>query len=480
MNTEKIFQTLKGKEKSLFATHDLNFPNFCKAIEKGSLSWPSFAMQEIKVINEDKVNTGYAGSSMFGQIRLVVKGDSLIKPNTYTFRDNVTVCDSNFYSAMIPSVQHQVCEDTLLDYLAEKIGDDPMLDVLMHSFMDSISDEAFDSPIVFADFHSEVVRTPVFKFLFSRDIAKDRICNINDQDGLFRALENSHYQYNDARYDHFISEILDASSIKKSMLLDGDLIDINKTTSEAEIIDAFYEKYPISEVGALLRQMNAGEHSCFREDITKHDNELLASIFTRKIDSISALDDNRDRLINASGIIPYSSNKSRFSSSIHVLKNELSKNPTKVSNIAMGMVFYELNTTGTLECERILDLFCEAGVIVNDAMQAAVENCIKYKDEDLKPFFEMKVGGEFDLQNISHIVVPDVIKEDIENRLADNGLVIPVFSYNGKTVSELEWGRVIATLSPDINEYLLLDRDGLTNDLKKSLNKTTPQNSNSM
>lgn len=466
MNTEKIYQTLKGKERCLFVTHDLSFTNFCKSLDKGSLSWPSLALQEIKTINEDKVTTGYAGSSLFGQIRLVIKGDALVEPNAYRLRDNVTVFDSNYCSAIIPSVQFQVCEDTLLDMLAEKIGDHPSLDALMESFMDSVSEEAFDEPLVFADFHSEVVRTHAFKFLFSRDIAKDSVCDFRDEDELFRALEDVHYQYSDPRYDHFISEILEASSFKKGVHLGGDFIEIDDHTSESEIIEAFYEMYPISEVGALLRQANSGDYVGFSDEMTRYDNTVLPAMFTKKIDSLSDLDDSRQTLINTSGVTPYLSDKSHFTSSIHVLQNELAKNPPKVNNKAMELVFQELNASGCVRGEKILELFSEAGVIVDDGIQSAVEGCVKYKSHDLQSFFEMKIEGEFSLENVSHIVVPEVIRQDIEVLLSNAGIDLPVIAYSGNTKSELEWGRVMATMTPDINKYLLLDRDGLTPELK--------------
>ncbi|ELP5899842.1 hypothetical protein QTV49_001743 [Vibrio vulnificus] len=465
MNKEIIYQTLKGKERCLFATHDLSFTNFCKSLDKGSLSWPSLALQEVKAINEDKTHTGYAGSSLFGKIRLVVKGDALTEPNTYRLSDNVTIFDSNFCSAIIPSVQFQVNEDALLDLLTEKIGDHPFLDQLMESFMDSVSEEAFDFPLVFADFHSEVVRTHVFKFLFSRDIAKDSVCDFRDEAELFRALEDMHYQYSDPRYDHFISEILEASSLAKGVHLGGNYIEIDEHTSESEIIEAFYEMYPISEVGALLRQANSGDYVGFSDEMTSIDSTVLAAMFTKRIASLTELDDGRQTLINTSGITPYC-DRNHFTSSIHVLQNELAKNPPKIINKAMELVFRELNASGSVGSEKILELFSEAGVIVDDGIQSAVERCVKYKSHGLQPFFEMKIEGEFSLENVSHIVVPEVIREDIEVLLSNAGLDLPVIAYRGKTISELEWGRVMATMTPDINKYLLLDRDGLTPALK--------------
>lgn len=466
MNTEKIYQTLKGKERCLFVTHDLSFTNFCKSLDKGSLSWPSLALQEIKTINEDKVSTGYAGSSLFGQIRLVIKGDSLVEPNAYRLRDNVTVFDSNYCSAIIPSIQYQVCEDTLLDLLAEKIGDHPSLDALMESFMSSLGEEAFDFPLVYADFHSEVVRTHAFKFLFSRDIAKDSVCDFKEDDELLRALEDAPYQYTDPRYDHFITEMLEASSLVKGMQLGGDYIEIDQNTSESEIIEAFYEMYPISEVGSLLRQANSGDYVGFSDEMTSLDKTLLSAMFAKKIDSLSDLDECRDTLINTSGITPYLSDKSFFTSSIHALQNELAKNSSKICNRAMELVFRELNASDYVGSEKILELFCEAGVFVDDGVQSAVEGCVKYKSHDLQPFFEMKINGEFSLKNVSHIVVPEVIRADVEARLSNAGLDLPVIAYRGMTKSELEWGRVMATMTPDISKYLLLDRGGLTPELR--------------
>lgn len=466
MNIEKIYQTLKGKERSLFVTHDLSFTNFCKSLDKGSLSWPSLALQEIKKINEEKDSTGYAGSSLFGDIRLVIKGDSLIEPNFHRFRDNVTVCDSNYYSAIIPSIQFQVCEDTLLDLLAEKIGSHASRDALMESFMDSLGEDAFDFPLVYADFHSEVVRTPAFKFIFSRDIAKDSVCDCRDDAELFRALEDAHYQYTDPRYENFITEILEASSLEKGMKLGDDYIEIDKNTSESEIIEAFYEMYPISEVGALLRQANSGDYIGFSDEMVRFDNTLLTAMFSKKIESLSDLDECRNTLINASGITPYLHDKSNFTLSIRELQDKLSKNPPKVSNKAMELVFRELNTSGAIDSEKMLEIFSEAGVIVDDGIQEAVENCVKYKSCDLQSFFEMKIHGEFSLENVSHVVVPEVIRGDVEARLSNAGFDLPVIAYSGKTKSELEWGRIMATMTPDISKYLLLDRDGLTPELR--------------
>lgn len=467
MDKAEIYYQLRKQTGYLFATHDLSVTNLKKALSKSgapSLSFPSFAVQHISVVNEDNSKVGFAGDSSFGDIRLVMDGSKLIR--SHQLLDCITAFDADICSAMIPPVRHTINENDLWDAIADLIGEHPCLNELMEDLMDSVSDTVFDDGyVIFADFHSEFVRTTAMQFLFSKLVAKDGVTELDDFDLMQAQLDSKIYRAYDPRFDDLILTVLDSATSERGMMIDNEYIKIGDGVTESEIIEALFDVYPITEFGALARQTVArGE-----DERVQLEDALLHTLFAKRFNTVYDIYDAKNQLINATGITPYSSDKSNFTSAIGQLRGDLAGINPNLLRSAFLSAFEKLTSKGSLTVEEIATVFAENGIIVDDKLFRSIERCIEYKEQNLQPFFEMKFEGECPMDFVSHIVVKDIIKDDVEAMLRASNLNIPVVGYSGVTLSELEWGRAMGTLSRDLSEIALLDRQGV------SLDYETPQ-----
>ncbi|MCY9861216.1 hypothetical protein OTK49_01580 [Vibrio coralliirubri] len=459
MDKTKIHDQLFKQRGHLFVTHDLSVTNFKKALTKDkspSLSFPSFAIQHFGKVNEDNLKLGFAGDSTFGDIRLVIDGSLCVRDNHLL--NEFTAFDGDICSAMIPPIRYSMSEDDLFDYIAEQIAEHPCINEIMEDLMQSISEDILeDGYIIYADFHSELVRTTAMKFLFSKLIAKDGVAELHDFDKMKTQLEANNYRTYDPRYDDLIATILESAALEKGMTIDDEYIKIGDGVTEGELIEALFEAYPVTEFGALVRQFVARG-----EDERVHlEDALLNTLFSKRFSSVYDIFDSKKRLINATGVTPYCSDKSNFTSAIGQLRVSLGDQNPNLLRLAFLDAFKKLTTQGELSVNEIATVFSDNGIIVGDKLLRDIERCFEYKAECLQPYFELKYDGECPMDFVSHIVVKDILKDDVEMMLKASNLNIPVVGYSGGSISEIEWGRAMATLSRDLRDIALLDKEGM-------------------
>ena len=453
----KMNNLLIDKRGQMVVTHDLSFRKFRQMIGSGGMLFPSLALQQIKSVSLDYPDLGFGGSSVYGNVRIVIDAKSLLQ-DEYNITNKLHIYDGDIYSTMVPPVKYKVAEDDLFREIETTLGSTELLESLMVELLDTVSDDAFEGGYTeFANFHAELVRTKAVKYLFSRDVAKDGIADIKDWKEIALKLDNVSYQYSDDRYEDYIQLLLDKVSTEKGMTVGMEYIPFENGVTQKDIVDYVFDIYPVTTMGSLLTQLS-DEKS---ERVLTLDRELVNVLFSSKVESLYDLNGKRAQLIDAAGISPFSLAKANYANAIMLLHRNLQNHPVALVNEAITAILKLNERGGLVSDEKIIEAFSCAGVIADDDLTQCIKNCIESKAASLQPYFEAKYDGCLPLAAISHVVVPDIIKESVVRLLEDHGCEITVKSYKeSDNILDNKWARLGSTYDfPDNNIYLL-DKNG--------------------